>query len=252
VNLVKYTMGSHDDIGDQDNGNAENGLTNWDSRLRYFVDQLGGREDWHARAKCRLARALNVAMPGTPMLFMGSECHMASPHVSWGYWHDGTDANGDHRFNWAVAGDMIGMEMRRLVAACNAVRRDNPALRADSLTIPHEDHDNQILGFLRKDGGNILLLVVNLSEQNFSDHRYGVLAGESGQWSQVFCTQDASFGGWDGAGNLLAQVAWLVPGHRPTRALMNSPEARSMFEPHWKMATYWSRYHLLTPRNGRR
>jgi 1,4-alpha-glucan branching enzyme len=54
-NLVKYTLGSHDDIGDQNNGNAEDGLTNWDKRHRYLVDQLGGREDWWARAKCRLA-----------------------------------------------------------------------------------------------------------------------------------------------------------------------------------------------------
>jgi 1,4-alpha-glucan branching enzyme len=141
-------------------------------------------------------------MPGTPMLFMGSECHMASPYVSWGYWDDGPDANGDHRFNWDAAGDPTGMEMRRLVAACNAVRWNNPALRADNLTIPHEDPDNQVLGFVRELFGNVVLVVVNLSEQNFSDHSYGVhTGGRDGQWTQVLCTQDATFGGWDGAGN---------------------------------------------------
>ena len=56
-NLVKYTLGSHDDIGDEDGGNAEDGLTNWDSAHRYLVDKLGGRENWWARAKCRLAWA---------------------------------------------------------------------------------------------------------------------------------------------------------------------------------------------------
>ena len=30
------------------------------------------------------------------------------------------------------------------------VRWQNPALRADSLTIPHEDHTNQVLGFVRQ------------------------------------------------------------------------------------------------------
>ncbi|MFO0889024.1 MAG: alpha-amylase family glycosyl hydrolase [Isosphaeraceae bacterium] len=35
-NLVKYTLGSHDDIGDDKKGNAEDGLTNWDKRHRYF------------------------------------------------------------------------------------------------------------------------------------------------------------------------------------------------------------------------
>jgi 1,4-alpha-glucan branching enzyme len=201
-NLVKYTLGSHDDIGDLENGDAEHGLSNWDTRHRYFIDQVGGRENWWARAKCRLAWALNVAMPGTPLLFMGSECLMGSPHVAWGYWHDGADANGDHRFNWSAAGDPLGMQMRWLVAAANAVRWQNPALRADSLTIPHEDSTNQVLGFVRESSGNIVLTVVNLSEQNFTDHQYGVATGgRSGQWTQILCTQDPTFGGWDGAGN---------------------------------------------------
>ena len=81
-------------------------------------------------------------MPGTPMLFMGSECLQAAPQVAWGYWHDGDDRNGDHRFDWSIAGDPVGMQMRRLVAAANAVRWDNPALRADSLDVTHEDRDN--------------------------------------------------------------------------------------------------------------
>jgi 1,4-alpha-glucan branching enzyme len=212
-NLVKYPLGSHDDIGDQENGDAEHGLSSWDSRHRYLVDQLGGRDDWHARAKCRLAWALAATMPGTPMMFMGSECHMASPHVSWGYWHDGPDLRGDHRFNWSVAGDPVGVEMRRLVAAANAIRWQNPALRADSLSIPHEDHDNQVLGFLRA-GDNVVLVVVNLGERNFSDHAYGVrTGGQLGRWTQILCTQDADFGGWDGAGNAFYQP-WTQPdGH---------------------------------------
>jgi 1,4-alpha-glucan branching enzyme len=213
-NLVKYTLGSHDDIGDQENGNAEHGLSNWDTRHRYFVDQLGGRDNWWARAKCRLAYALNVAMPGTPMLFMGSECHMAAPHVAWGYWHDGKDLRGDHRFNWEVAGDPIAIEMRWLVSACNELRWQNPALRADSLAVPHEDPINQVLGFVRQFGTNVILTVVNLSEQNFANHSYGVrTGGHQGPWTQILCTQDASFGGWDGAGNAFHEPWTQSDGH---------------------------------------
>ncbi|HEV3049595.1 MAG TPA: alpha-amylase family glycosyl hydrolase [Longimicrobium sp.] len=201
-NLVKYTTGSHDDVGDQDKGNAEHGWTDSDKRHRYLIDQLGGRADWHARAKCRLAWALNAAMPGTPMMFMGSECLMAAPNVAWGYWHDGQDDNGDHRFDWSIAGDVTGMEMRRLVAAANAVRWQNPALRAGSLSIPHEDHTNQVLGFTRQLGDNLLLVVVNLGENSFGGYGYGVrTGGHQGQWTQVLCSQDAAYGGWDGAGN---------------------------------------------------
>lgn len=201
-NLVKYGLGSHDDIGDKNNGNAEDGLTNWDSRHRYFVDQMGGREDPTARAKCRLAWALTVTMPGTPLLFMGSECHLASPHVGWGYWNDEPDERGDHRFNWDVAGDPIGVQMRRLVAATNQTRWANPALRADSLDIPHEDQDNRVIGFRRAAGDNVVLVVANLGDRSFGGHAYGVATGGvRGRWTQVLCTQDADFGGWDGAGN---------------------------------------------------
>ena len=201
-NLVKYTLGSHDDIGDQQNGDAEGGLINWDRRHRYLVDQLGGRDDWTARAKCRLAWALNTAMPGTPMLFMGSECLQAAPQVSWGYWHDGHDRHGDHRFDWTIAGDGLGTQMRRLVGAANAVRWANPALRADSLDITHQDHDNQVLAFAREAGENVVLVVVNVGDRTFADRGYGVrTGGRGGRWTQVLCTQDADFGGWDGAGN---------------------------------------------------
>jgi 1,4-alpha-glucan branching enzyme len=213
-NLVKYTLGSHDDIGDLNNGDAEDGLTNWDKRHRYFVDQLGGRDDGTARAKCRLAWALNVAMPCTPMLFMGSDCLMSSPYVAWGYWHDGSDRNGDHRFNWNAVDDPLGVEMRRLVAAANAMRWENPALRADSLSIPHDDAADQVLGFVRESGDNVVLVVVNLSDRNFSDHGYGVsTGGRFGQWTELLCTQDGAFGGWDGAGNAFYDP-WTQPDGR--------------------------------------
>jgi 1,4-alpha-glucan branching enzyme len=40
-----------------------------------------------------------------------------------------------------------------------------------------------------------------MSDQNFVDHSYGVNAGGyQGQWTQILCTQDSAFGGWDGAG----------------------------------------------------
>jgi 1,4-alpha-glucan branching enzyme len=59
-----------------------------------------------------------------------------------------------------------------------------------------------VLGFVRELYDNVVLVVVNLSEQNFGDHSYGVdTRGRGGQWTQVLCTQDAMFGGWDGAGN---------------------------------------------------
>jgi len=195
-NLVKYLLGSHDDCGDDKGGSTEN-QNDWEHH-RYFNEFFGGRDNWHARAKARLGWALNAAMPGTPMLFMGNECHHP------GYWHDALDGNGEHRFDWHRAGDHHGLPMRRLVRDANLVRWSNPALRSESLQFTHEDHANGVLAFKRwtPDGSNVVLAVVNVGDQDFAGFDYGVATGgQNGQWTQVLCSQDDRYGGWHGAGN---------------------------------------------------
>lgn len=196
-NVVKYFLGSHDDCGDDQGGATQDKPGDWE-RHRYFVEFYGGRDNWHARAKARLGWVLNVVDMGTPMMFMGLECHHP------GYWHDDTDRNGDHRFDWAIAGDPIGMEMRRLVAAANAMRWSNPCLRSEALDIVQSDYENQVLAIKRYVAGanNCLLIIANMGERTFGSSSYGVsTGGQLGQWSQILCSQDAQFGGWDGAGN---------------------------------------------------
>ena len=191
-NFVRYLLGSHDRIADsQSGGQHEN---------RYFVELCGGRDNWYARAKARLGWALNVAMPGTPMLFMGSECH------HWGYWWpnpDGNLATSEHRFDWAIAGDPIGISMRNLVKDINWVRWHNPALRSDTLQFIHEDLTNTVLAFKRwHEGGNIVVVVVNLSDRQWQEHDYGIyLGGETGQWSEIFNSQSPQYDGWNDSGN---------------------------------------------------
>lgn len=193
-NLVKYILGSHDECGDMSDGAVSDRNPNINDRKRYLTQFLGGRDNWYARAKARLAWSVNVAAMGTPMLFMGSECHAD------GYWHD----QRGHWFNWAIAGDPTGMPMRRLVQDANWVRWNNPALRSEELQIVHEDYANKILAFKRwvPGGNNVVLVVVNLSDRNFLNRDYSVrTGGQRGQWSQIFCSQDARYGGWEGAGN---------------------------------------------------
>ncbi len=109
---------------------------------------------------------------------------------------------GDHRFDWSIAGDQTGMEMRQMVTAANHVRWNNKALRSDTLDITHEDHENNVLAFKRWYKNNVILTIVNLGNTSFSHYNYGVSTGnQNGQWQQIFCSQDAAFGGWDGAGN---------------------------------------------------
>jgi 1,4-alpha-glucan branching enzyme len=191
-NFIRYLLGSHDRIADSQSGRQ--------SDNRYFVELYGGRNNWDARAKARLGWALNVAMPGTPMLFMGTECH------HWGYWWpnlDGNSATSDHRFDWGIAGDSIGIPMRNLVRDINWLRWHNLSLRSDTLQFIHEDCENTVLAFKRwHEGGNTVVVVVNLSDQQWQEHNYGIdMNGETGQWEEIFNSQSPQYGGWNDSGN---------------------------------------------------
>jgi 1,4-alpha-glucan branching enzyme len=191
-NFIRYLLGSHDRIADSQSGKQ--------TENRYFVELCGGRDNWYARAKVRLGWALNVAMPGTPMLFMGSECHHP------GYWWPNPDRNpstSEHRFDWGIAGDSIAIPMRNLVKDINWIRWHNLALRSDTLQFIHEDRTNTVLAFKRwHESGNIIVVVVNLSDRQWQEHDYGIhMGGEIGRWEEIFNSQSPQYGGWNDSGN---------------------------------------------------
>jgi 1,4-alpha-glucan branching enzyme len=208
---IRYLLGSHDQIFDQWD---TDGTGHWDKtpapdlpENRYFVEQIGGqisgRQNWYARAQCRIGWALNIAVPCTPMLFMGTECH------HYGYWNPAIDPFGDHRFDWSIAGDPIGWEMRNLVTDANTVRWNNAALRSDNgPQTTHYDSQSNVMGFLRwTNDGNVLLTVVNLSDNQWSQPNYGVNIGGTGDhWEEIFNSQSPQYGGWNDSGNYLADL----------------------------------------------
>jgi 1,4-alpha-glucan branching enzyme len=208
---IRYLLGSHDQIFDQWD---TDGAGHWDKmpapdlpENRYFVEQIGGqisgRLNWYAQAQCRMGWALNIAVPCTPMLFMGTECH------HYGYWNPANDPFGDHRFDWSIAGDPIGWEMRNLVTDANTLRWNNTALRSDNgPQTTHYDSQNNVLGFLRwSDDGNVLLAVANLSDNQWDQPSYGVNVGGTGDhWEELFNSQSPQYGGWNDSGNYLADL----------------------------------------------
>jgi 1,4-alpha-glucan branching enzyme len=183
--FVRYPLGSHDDIADVQRGGQ--------TGHRYFVELAGKRDNWHARAKARLGWALAAAIPGTPMLFMGTEVNHP------GYWSPASDANGEHRFDWSLLRTWEGEQMMRLVGGANATRWQNPALRADALEVLHRDGDNGVLAFKRwNDEGNVVLVVVNIGDAEWRSSDYGVaMGGERGGWREIFNSQAAEYGGYD-------------------------------------------------------
>jgi 1,4-alpha-glucan branching enzyme len=173
---------------------------------RYFVERVGGvvvgRDDFIARSKARMGWVLNIAMPCTPMMFMGTECHHH------GYWNSVLDAHGEHRFDFNLAADSIGQPMRALVSDANRLRQSHPSIRSDNLQITHRDAANRVLGFKRwNDLGDVLLVVINMSDNQFDQANYGVsLAGDGGDWEEIFNSQAPQYGGFNDSGNFLANL----------------------------------------------
>jgi 1,4-alpha-glucan branching enzyme len=212
---IRYLLGSHDQIFNQWEFDNKNRVWDWDKpgapdlrENRFFVELIGGpftgRQNWYALAQARMGWALNIAIPGTPMLFMGTECH------HYGYWNPANDPFGDHRFDWSIAGDPTGWGMRNLVTDANGVRWNNPALRCDNgPQIVHCDLQNNVLGFLRwDDAGNVLLTVINLSDNQWDQRIYGVNIGGTGDhWVEILNSQSPQYGGWNDSGNYLADLA---------------------------------------------
>jgi 1,4-alpha-glucan branching enzyme len=212
---IRYLLGSHDQIFNQWEFDNTNRVWHWDKpgapdlrENRYFVELIGGpitgRQNWYALAQARMGWALNIAIPGTPMLFMGTECH------HYGYWNPANDPFGDHRFDWSIAGDPTGWGMRNLVTDANSVRWNNPALRSDNgPQIVHYDSQNNVLGFLRwNDSGNVVLTVINLSDNQWDQSIYGVNIGGTGDhWEEILNSQSPQYAGWNDSGNYLADLA---------------------------------------------
>ncbi len=184
--VVNYLTGSHDEIyGGQGHGGV------------YITQRFGGRGNGWARAKARLAWALNATLAGTPMLLMGTEGHID------GFWDPDVSAGYDHRLDWGQIGDGLGAPMQQMVRDANQLRWAHPGLRSPAGIVVHVDDRNQVVGFKRYDlGGDVLLVVVNASDGQWDGNQYGVnLAGDGGVWREVFNSQSPAYGAIGTVGN---------------------------------------------------
>jgi 1,4-alpha-glucan branching enzyme len=184
--LVSYLTGSHDQIYHDDNNNGY-----------YLTQRFGGRLNGYARAKSRLAWALNATLPGTPMLFMGTEGHID------GFWNPWVGPGYDNRLDWLRIGDNLGAPMQRMVADINNLRWNHPALRSPAGQIAHTDPSNNVVAFKRwNNAGDVLLVVVNAGDGQWDNTQYSVsLAGDTGSWQEIFNSQAPLYGGVNTVGN---------------------------------------------------
>ena len=187
---VAYLTGSHDQV--------YGGMTN---SGMFITQRFGGRGNGWARAKARLAWALNAALPSTPMLFMGTEGHLD------GYWDPNVD-NGDRRIDWSQIGDSLGSPMQQMVRDVNNLRWAHPAFRSPAGNVVHVDSQNHVVGFKRYTmDGDLVLVVVNVGDSQWGAGNYGVnMGGESGTWVEIFNSQAPVYGGIGTVGNYGSQL----------------------------------------------
>jgi 1,4-alpha-glucan branching enzyme len=158
----------------------------------YLVSEFGGRGNWDARAKARAAAALLFMSPGIPMIWQGEEFAQ----------DDWFNDNRDQAVDWRYERDTDGSRMLNLYRDAARTRWGYEVLRKGSLAWTHEDSNNKVLGFRRDWNNESVLVIVNFGPRNFENRSYGVrTGGRDGQWTQILCSQDAAYGGWDNAGN---------------------------------------------------
>lgn len=189
---VKYLLGSHDE-----NWASHGGLA--------AISRFGGQGNFYARSKMRLAWVLNVCALGTPMLFMGTE---AMTSITWHnyYGYNGHNLHTPGKgLDWKPDAGSHGAHFRKMVAAINRLYLEQGAFRMGNATcqLVHADVHNRIAAYKRWDYfGSVLLIVINLSDQQWQSREYQVLTDTPGSsWREIFNSQDESFGGWAGSGN---------------------------------------------------
>jgi 1,4-alpha-glucan branching enzyme len=195
---VNSILGSHDQCGDRKGGHADGGIH------RYFIDRLGGRDNWHGRAQVRLWAALQAFCRGVPMLFMGSETLQSQ------WWH----VDQAHGFDWRLVdgGDVFAEQTMRCLKDANTLRSSRASLTSENVRFVHEDPQNVLLAWVRwaddrdprkpKDSDDVVLCIANLSERQWEHGDYSVQTGWGAhrRWRCVFNTQTEAYGGWQSSG----------------------------------------------------
>jgi 1,4-alpha-glucan branching enzyme len=186
---VSYMTGAHDQVF---GGMNRPGI--------YITERFGGRSNPFARAKSRLAWALNATLPATPMIFMGTEGHLD------GHW-DPAITDADRRIDWAKMGDDLGAPMQRLVRDINNLRWRYKSLQSTKGSIIHVDRQNAVVAFRRENGfGEVLLIVIHPGDLQFGDPRYELPVGDDkSSWREIFNSQASDYGG-DSQDNASAKI----------------------------------------------
>jgi 1,4-alpha-glucan branching enzyme len=150
-------------------------------RIAQLADPSNARS-WYARSRARVAMGLLLTAPGIPMLFMGQE------FLEDKLWSD--NPNRDSLFLWwdgLDGADKHMADFRRFTQDLIRLRRSQPALRAELISVFHVDQANRVLAFQRwlAGVGRTVVVVISLSESSFESGSYSLGFPGAGRWLEV-------------------------------------------------------------------
>jgi 1,4-alpha-glucan branching enzyme len=153
---------------------------------RALLEKMPG-DTWQKFANLRLLLAYQYTRPGKKLLFMGTEL---APEQEWSH---------QRSLDWHLAGEPYRVGFQRFLAALGALYRATPALwRNDAdpagfAWVDCADAANSVVSYLRCEGGDEVLVVLNLTPVPRHDYRIGV--PRAGTWVERFSSDDPRFCG---------------------------------------------------------
>jgi 1,4-alpha-glucan branching enzyme len=153
---------------------------------RSLLEKMPG-DDWQKFANLRLLLTYQYTRPGKVLLFMGTEL------ASWREWYYAQS------LDWHLEQDPMRVGFRRFFEDLGRLYRESPCLwRSDPDNTTFEwidcsDCDNSVVSFLRWDGAEHLLVVLNLTPVPRGDYRIGT--PRAGTYVVSLSSDDRRYGG---------------------------------------------------------
>jgi 1,4-alpha-glucan branching enzyme len=153
---------------------------------RSLLEKMPG-DCWQKFANLRLLLAYQYTRPGKKLLFMGTEL---APWTEWHY---------DASLDWHLETDPPRIGLRKLLERLGRIYRERTCLyRRDPdydgfRWIDCSDFEQSVLSYVRSDGADHLVVVLNLTPVPRDDYRIGTPG--FGPYRQVLNTDDEEFGG---------------------------------------------------------
>jgi len=175
---------------------------------RSMLNKMPG-DEWQRFANLRLIYSYQFLHPGKKLLFMGCE------------FGQGLEWDSARTLDWYVLDYPLHQGVRQLVKDLNGLYRSAPALYRHEFDwegiewIDCHDADQSVLSFLRKDGDEFLVVVLNFTPVPRHGYRIGVPA--AGLYRERLNSDSAYYGGsnlGNGAGPLAAEpTPWMGRPH---------------------------------------